>query len=59
MNASKNDLGANQPTNAASNSMPNKGFYQINTNGVDIIKERSAISKNISNTTALNNNDYA
>jgi hypothetical protein len=59
MSASINDKGANKETNLTPNSVPDKKFYQINTNGVDIITERSAISKSISNTNGINNYDYA
>ena len=46
MNAAKDD--GNHRT-IPSSSLPNKGFYQVNTEGIDIVTERSAISKNLSN----------
>jgi len=47
------------PSSSLSSMPANNGFYQISTDGVeDIITERSAISKNVSNTNGVFNNEY-
>jgi hypothetical protein len=54
--AAAKDDNRHQPT--PPNSMPNNGFYQVNTDGIDIVTERSAMSKNVSNSKAVNNTEY-
>jgi FlaG/FlaF family flagellin (archaellin) len=44
---SKSDVNVHGQTNQ------NKGYYQINTDGADMVIERSAISKNINNSQPL------
>jgi hypothetical protein len=55
MSAAKDD---NKNQAMPSNSLPNNRFYQVNTNGIDIVTERSAISKNVSNSNAVNNTEF-
>jgi len=55
MSAAKDD---NKHQAMPSNSLPNNGLYQINTNSIDIVTERSAITKNVSNSKVVNNTEF-